>query len=52
MTILEKAIGSNQGGDSNFPNRTLSDSTTIAAKATPFGKYHPPRHPTRLIHHL
>jgi type IV pilus assembly protein PilY1 len=36
MTILEKAIGSNQGGDTNFPNRALSDSATIAA-ATPFG---------------
>ena len=35
MTILEKAIGSDQGGDTNFPNRTLSNNNTIAA-ATPF----------------
>lgn len=35
-TILEKAYASNQGGDANFPNRTLGDSTLVAG-ATPFG---------------
>lgn len=33
-TILEKAYGSNQGSDSNFPDRTLGTSTLVA-DATP-----------------
>lgn len=33
-TILEKAYASNQGGDSNFPNRSLGDATTVG-DATP-----------------
>jgi type IV pilus assembly protein PilY1 len=33
-TILEKAFASNQGGDSNFPNRTLGTSALVAG-ATP-----------------
>jgi type IV pilus assembly protein PilY1 len=35
LTILEKAWASGQGGG-NFPNRTVTDSTTVA-NATPFG---------------
>ena len=35
LTILEKAYGSTDGGDANFPNRTVTD-TAVIAGATPF----------------
>lgn len=35
LTILEKAYASAQGGDANFPNRTVTD-TAVIAGATPF----------------
>jgi type IV pilus assembly protein PilY1 len=35
-TILEKAYATNQGGDANFPNRTVS-SSAVVAEVTPFG---------------
>ncbi len=35
LTILEKAYATGQGGSGNFPNRTVSDTTTLAG-ATPF----------------